>query len=713
MYKQAGIHRSILILAILYVLQGCSSEPLELYTHPDWLGGTNIETLESEGDCTIFLALMERAEYTVPIEKQLFTLFVPRDEAFEEYFAEKGISSVDDLTKEEAFRLFTMYVLPNPLSRYELIYEYAWDLESPQGEYGSLFFRKRTRSLMPSYNEVPLYHHIYAGQELTIETNNPIWIPFFTDEYMKDYNASPDGSDYEFICRTTKWSGTQWHDAMVTDAEVRTSNGFVYFLDRVVDQPPTAEMYLRNNPEKYSVFYQMIQPFATYVRWENNNNEIVYRKGYNQDKIFDIANPEGPNQGGGHHTKREIFTLFMPSNQAWEEYFAQNGIPDFEELSEITQIYLIQSHILRNQAFKSKIEMGMRDSFGNPLLLNPDEDITDAYLSNNAIIYDLNRVLEPFIFTTVAGPLFFDNDYSTFLLAMYLADKMNMVSRGDFNVTVFPISNEQFEQMGIRYNEEDNAMQYLIPEQERWVNFTFNQLSDFMEGYIAREKLTDLSGEGYFELVSGEYVYYKNNRLFAAGNAEEQEAAEITGYIDNDVNGILYYLDNPLKASGYTVAERLINDPELSEFASLMTQAGLITVTQDPVTFTPITRINFLRNRNDFTVFAPTNQAVSEARQAGIIPDGTNELRNFIYNHVIREDVVFDDGKKSGYFNTRYLMESGPSGNVYSRIFIDNDYQNMVITDPSGQVIEVPHETANNLIRAGVMHKIPQIILMP
>lgn len=713
MHKKSIFYLLSIVLLFLHVFQGCSTEPLELYTHPDWLGGTNIETLEAEGDCTIFLALMERAEYTVPIEKQLFTLFVPRDEAFKEYFTQKGINSVEDLSKEEAFRLFTMFVLPNPLSRYEMIYEYAWDLESPQGEYGSLFFRKRTRSLMPSYTEVPPYHPIYAGQELTIETNLPIWIPFFTDEYMKDYNASSDGSDYEFICRTTSWSGTQWHDAMVTDAEVRTSNGFVYFLDRVVDQHPTAEMYLKNNPEKYSTFYQMIQPFATYARWENNNNEIVYRKGYNRDKIFDIANPEGPNVGGGHHIRREIFTLFMPRNEAWAEYFAENNIADFAELSEITRIYLIQSHILRNQAFKSKLELGMKDSFGNTLSLNPDADITDAYLSNNAIIYDLNRVLEPFVFTTVAGPLFFDQDYSTFLLAMYLADKMNMVSRADFNVTIFPISNQQFEEMGIRYNPEDNAMQYLIEGQERWVEFTFNQLSDFMEGYIAREKISDFSGEGYFELASGEYVYYTNNTLFAAGNAEEQIPAQITGYIENDINGILYYLDNPLKASSYTVAQSMLNDPDLTEFFGLMTQAGLVTVTQDPVTFDQITRINFLRNRNDFTVFAPTNQAVFQAIQDSIIPETTNELRNFIFNHVIRENVIFDDGKKSGYFNTRYLMESGPSGNIYSQIFVNNEYQNMVITGPSGQVIEVPHQTANKLIRAGVLHKIPEVILLP
>ena len=66
----------MLFSVILLMVVGCQETPL-IYTHPDWLGGSNIETLEKEGDCTIFLALMEKADYRLPIEKQLFALFVP------------------------------------------------------------------------------------------------------------------------------------------------------------------------------------------------------------------------------------------------------------------------------------------------------------------------------------------------------------------------------------------------------------------------------------------------------------------------------------------------------------------------------------------------------------------------------------------------------------------------------------------------------------
>jgi uncharacterized surface protein with fasciclin (FAS1) repeats len=699
----------LFIIGLLF--PSCNETP-ELYTHPDWLGGTNIETLEKEGNCSIFLALMDKAEYRVPIEKQLFTLFVPRDDAFEDYFAEKGITSVNDLTHEEAFRLFTMFVFPNPLSRYQLIYEYAWDLESPEGEYGSLFFRKRTRSLLPSYTETPLYHPIYMGEKLTIETELPIWVPFFTTEYMKDFNASLDGSDYEFLCRGSQWSGTQWHDAMVTDAEVRTSNGFIYYLDRVVDQHPTADQHLLNNPGKYGVFYDMLQPFATYTRWVNRMNQVVYRKGYNTSKIYDIATPEGPTPGATNHTKRNLFSLFVPTNEAWNTYFDENNISDIMELPEITRIYLIQSHILNSLALRSRIDSGMRNTFGEDLELNTTTDITDSYLCNNAAFYEINKVLVPFVFRTVTGPVFLDNNYSTFLLALYLADRMNFVSSRDFDVTVFALSNEQFEQIGVRYVEDDNVMQFLTVE-ERWVDFTPLELQHFVDGYIAREKLTDFSGEGFFELASGEYVYYNDNQLYAAGNAEQMEPVAITGSVENEINGVLHYKSSPLRASGYTVAETMLNDPDMAEFYNLFVEAGLVTVSTDPRTFEVVTRINFLRNSNDFTIFAPSNEAILEARNNGLIPETLSGKRNFIYNHVITKNVIFDDGKISGDFNTRYAMQVTPTGTIWSKLKIDNSIHNLVITDMTGKVIEVPHDHANVLIRAGVIHKIPAYINLP
>lgn len=289
---------------------------------------------------------------------------------------------------------------------------------------------------------------------------------------------------------------------------------------------------------------------------------------------------------------------------------------------------------------------------------------------------------------------------------------MNLVSSRDFDVTVFPVSNARFEEIGVRYLEADNEIQFLT-NQEKWVEFSYEQLEKFIEGYIVKEKLTDFSDEGYFELVSGEYVYYNNNKLYAAGNFEDNDQAEIAEAIENEVNGMLIYTANPLKASHYTTAERIMDDPDLTEFYNLMLSAGMVTVTEDPKTFDLVTRIAFLQGNNNWTIFAPTNDAIIEARSTGVIPQNPDEIRDFIYNHVITENVIFDDGKKAGSFNTRYVAEITPEGITYSQIAIQNAVHNMVITDASGQVIEIAHDQANQLVQAGVIHKIDKVLLLP
>jgi uncharacterized surface protein with fasciclin (FAS1) repeats len=116
----------ILVAMFAIGMTGCEDHQ-ERFETPPWLGGSSIETLEERGNYTTFLALMEKANYTEPISKQLFTLFVPDDAAFDAYFKSTGKNSVNDLTKDEAVSLFTLHVLRNPRSRFNMVYEFAWN----------------------------------------------------------------------------------------------------------------------------------------------------------------------------------------------------------------------------------------------------------------------------------------------------------------------------------------------------------------------------------------------------------------------------------------------------------------------------------------------------------------------------------------------------------------------------------------------------------
>jgi hypothetical protein len=223
---------------------------------------------------------MEKANYKEPISKQLFTLFVPDDQAFNEYFQSIGKNSVEDLTKDEAVQLFTLHVLRNPRSRFQLIYEWAWaELQGPKGEYASLFHRKETPSTSIPYRETIKYLPGRVGEEVIIRTGGKN-IPLFTEEFFNDYGGNPDGSDYLFMYPESNWKkdypsglkGINWHNAMVLpnpeipdELEVRTASGFIYFIERVVPPMPSIEDYMIANPDRFGLYYDILQRFARYT----------------------------------------------------------------------------------------------------------------------------------------------------------------------------------------------------------------------------------------------------------------------------------------------------------------------------------------------------------------------------------------------------------------------------------------------------------------
>jgi hypothetical protein len=78
--------------------------------------------------------------------------------------------------------------------------------------------------------------------------------------------------------------------------------------------------------------------------------------------------------------------------------------------------------------------------------------------------------------------------------------------------------------------------------------------------------------------------------------------------------------------------------------------------------------------------------------------------------HFVREDVVFDDGNKSGNFKTNRSYKNEEGVNTYATMLINNNYHNLTITDVSQQTIPLDHAKANILVRKGVCHKIDTVL---
>lgn len=731
----------------MFGITGCVDHQ-ERYDTPPWLGGSSIETLKERGNYNTFLELMEKANYSVPISKQLFTLFVPNDEAFAAYFKSIGKNSVADLTKDEAVQLFTLHVLRNPRSRTQLVYEYAWgefqgpNQAAPMGEYASLFHRKPTPSTSIPYSEVVKYDTPgqKAGTELLMYTGGKN-IGLFTEEFFTDFGGNPSGDDYLFMFPGSTWKknytpnlkAMNWHNAQVIpnpdipdELEVRTASGFIYFLDRVVAPMKSIEEYMRANLNKYGLYYDILQRFAEYGGQKSDElGRILYKKSYTAP-LFNLAEELGPSTNTAV-PPQNMWTIFLPTDAVLQDYLKNTVLKYYDSLDSVPRVtlyYILQTQLSARLVVMSALEKGYFNAFGDAMNI-PKSDIASGYMCSNGVVYESKKVLEPNVFTCVPGLLFIDKDYSTLLYALNAANMLSSLSNPDSHVTLFASTNEQLEKYGIRYNATNAIIEFRSPANGKWNPMSSTDLNLFAQDQIFKGRLSDFSGDGTFvELTSGNYLRYSDNKIAAAENQFKNDIASVTDVIENDRNGFLVKVDRPVE-SRLVMGDYLMSDPEVSDFAKLLTAANLLARAQISDTREVYYNLKFLAAAKYWSGFIPTNSAMKKARDEGFInipavpttgwfsklsAAGKDSVNSFIMYHFVKDDVVFDDGKLSGNLSTNRTYKNADGKTVNATVKVSNIPKNLSLYDVSEQVVYLNPAKANILVRKGVCHKLDTVL---
>jgi uncharacterized surface protein with fasciclin (FAS1) repeats len=604
--------------------------------------------------------------------------------------------------------------LPNPVNANHLVYEKAWSLlESATGEYGALFFRKPIKSFAAPYIEIPKYDKTWKGQELLIYSGAK-YMPLLSSFYFHDRNG--DGSeDYPFIYPNSTWGGLlQWNNARILPPEGKenttniedlantTSSGFIYYLEQVVDSLPNVEQYLFAHQDQYGLFYDLMQRFATYRKaGTDKQGRQLFSKNYVD--LSNVGLEDGPT-GGQPASLLNIFTVFLPDNNLLQTYLDNTVLKTYPSLAEVPDVtirYILQSQIANQLELKSKFTKQFYNFYGDKSVINAS-DVEPGYMCSNGVIYKSKRILEPNVFLCVPGPLFFNSNYSVFLTMLTNTGMIPTLS-GEKEVTVFAPSNDQFLAADIRlfFTSSETSEFQEKADDGQWIGIPEEVLATYAQDHIYTGKLSDLSGEGYIEMYSHNYVHYSSQELSGGLNIHKGIPASLVDQEERK-NGILYFIDQPI-LSKYRMGQYIMSDPDLSEFAKLLIATNLLdTAYIEPGTKNKYPNIKITEAANDFywTAFIPDNAAMAQAETEGIIPTDEAELLSFVYYHLVKK-TIFDDGVLSGTFNT---LLAGAS------LTIINNKNNLIITDASGQEVSLNHADANHLVRRGVVHKITSVL---
>jgi uncharacterized surface protein with fasciclin (FAS1) repeats len=701
-----NIFLAIILLSILYSCE-IKKEPFE---NPEWLGGSIFETLEKNGNYTNLIKLAERAEYRDIIESDVYTFFAADDDAFKEYLTDRGIDSVSQLSKRECKSLMALISLRKGRSRQQLIYRF-WEgtqqWQDSTSEYLSRYFRYEMPAKYYIEKEVVKYNPDYKGQELAI-VNNHKWMPCISEDLFGDIGGKTDGSDYLYFFPNSTWTGLSWYNAAVIGPEARCSNGFIYYIEKVVPLMPSIEEYMRNNQDKYGVFYDLMQRFARYTPAQEEGIEYdIYTKAYNDVK--DIAFENGPQRLGYEATN--FYTAYIPTDDVMQEYlnntFLDGKFASIDSVPVETIIYLLNGHIAGNWVFPSQIRTEFLNPYGETIDFDLDKNVTDAKLLSNGAFYEINMVLEPLAYTAAPGPLFKDNNYSTFLRALNEVGVIPTLSYPDVPVTVFAADNDKLSEYGIRYN----TLREIFEQKNIfgiWELMEEEDLTDFVYDHVIYKGYDDFSGEGIIYTTTGSGVYFNNNTFMAGGNREANEQIGVIEDINSNINGVLYLLDNPIKPPKEDFARYIYGNDDFSEFYSLLDKAGLVdSVADEDDADLYYKRLKFLLTYENWTGFLPDNDAIAEAEVNNLIPEDSVELGNFLKYHFVANVLISDFNTVSNDYITAFVDSTG----VPLELKIQSEPKQMIVTDGSGEEVQINHNTANVFVRDGIAHRIKTVLI--
>jgi uncharacterized surface protein with fasciclin (FAS1) repeats len=382
----------------------------------------------------------------------------------------------------------------------------------------------------------------------------------------------------------------------------------------------------------------------------------------------------------------------------------------------------INAHMFQTAVWPSKFSTTYNFQ-GEEARFDPAADVVDKKVLSNGIFYGTNKVQEANVFSSVYGKAYLDPDYSM-MTSLLNQELKYIVSNVKQKYTLFLVSNNVLNAAGYFADPSvDNNINY------QW-RYTPPTGGASITGSSALVRLlrvlnlhvipgTDVSnvtGSGVLGSYGGEFIRYDNKTVYAAGNAD---ALNVANVIDTKTakNGTVHYIDRILNFSETQVSKHLeklggtsaSNSEYYNFWQYFKNWSGYTASTGDIVN---------VSSGVFYTFFVPNNAAIVKAVNDGLLP-GTGTAPNklpkfnpsdpaekymvekFIYYHILNKKSVATNGMESGSYETLFKTNAGDA----TKIFVNNNTINtMILTDMNSRMANVILGNSNYLGNRCVFH---------
>ena len=634
-----------LVLASLFAVSCHDIADDDHYKSPSWLKGNAWEVMESEGNHSLFLQAIELTGYKPVVNGQsVMTVMAPDDDAWRTFLQQRGYASVEDMNAKAPAEL------KKTVGYHLMYYAYDWAkmlnfrpdegdgaTEEQKQNGAGLYYKHRTRSA----DAMEQVRGKLNGVDTTVTVYHyERYLPVFSHMMFSSLGVDAK-SNYEYFFPGSQWTGGSngfnVANASVTDQDaVVTDNGYLYHVNQVINPMETIYTTLKNNAN-YSDFVSLYDTYAELTEADQETNTTLGKVVYTitHGALPNIA-CEWPvtNFRMMSTLERATYTIFAPSNQAIAKFFTNYWKPEggYHSLSDLDPLilqYFIMQSFANNDTpvFPEDVEKGrVQTAYGTPINIETSK-VDDRLFCENGIVYGMNDMEAPAIFSSVVGPAFRDTTYQCFMYALDKSDLvLSLASNKSTFVTLMP-SNKQFNQnepqMRLNTTTQGRDLEVYSDVDGNFANMGAGQARSIVNMHTA-SNVSQLSTTGTQVVETNtafNYWFVHDGKITTSALFNQQLSPDYQdspfvsfreipseGAGTSWANGRAYAYDYPqlfAEASGDGLTHRLAvgNDRnyEYYLFAQLLQKAGLVANGGMPSITSDDTR---------YIVFVPTNEAI-------------------------------------------------------------------------------------------------------
>jgi uncharacterized surface protein with fasciclin (FAS1) repeats len=736
------IHYYLFVLPLLALFVSCSQELDPYYARPAGLEDPIYQQLEARGNFKSLTALIAKAGYKDILSKSgYWTMMAPNDAAFTQFFQEKGFA---DVTKVDS-------ITAAKIVRYALIYnafrsDQLSDYQSGAGWVIDNAFRRRTTYYdgfqTKTINGKPMIvvgsnRNNKGGTSYYVAgDNNNKYVSYFEKEFFAAQSLS--AYDYNFFYPSATYTDFNIFGGTVKEANILAENGIIHEVSKVSLPSVNLDQYLEENSQ-YSLFRSLLQTnLVTYVF--NQGATTTYRNftGKSDDayvKVYDPALPFSPNnesflKQADNDGQSDAYTMFVPDNAALQPFIDKVLLKNYPSLDKLPKYIfqdLFKAHMVSNAVWPSKLN-SYNNALDEDLRFNLTTDIKEAKALSNGFFYGTNKVQASNLFFSVYTSAYLD---PKFTLATRLfndgSSYREIISNINQKYTLFLPSDAVLRALGYDYDINYSQWTYVSPisgvassavsARLRLLRVLYNCIVPTPNG-----ELNDLSGSGIIRSgdmdIPGEYIKWKNNTVYGAGNEVLGNAAKIIGYEDQQ-NGRTYYVDNLIEFSEETPGIDLKNlalaaGSEYANFYNYLKNSTSMYFAGDKIAGVDL--------GISYTFVIPNNAAIVKAVKDGVLPGnvttgvpnyvpatlGEQDLvADFIRYHILVTKTVSDDGLLGGQFET--LRKDSKGEKTYVGVLSDKGV--LTFIDKAKRSSNYVPGKSNNLADRTLIHLVDNYLL--